>query len=307
MSAPSIITRIAPSPTGLFHLGTARTAYFNYLAAKSNNGKFILRIDDTDTIRNKQEYTDIIFQALDWLGLEPDEVQYQSKRTKLYIAEAKALQNRGKAIELDNGALALLCPYDLPKQFNDTISGAISITQTNRDQIDRKTILLRGENADNKDNKGLPTYQFASTVDDYFMGITWIIRGVDHITNTPKQIAIWQSLNEIYGQVNCPKELPKFTHLGLLMYNGKKLSKRDGAANLLDYREKGYKPEAMLDWMLRLGWAANTPRGQSSKQTDTLGYFTKERALEWFNNGKMKSSACNYDINKLDGAQKCFM
>lgn len=182
------ITRIAPSPTGSLHLGTARTAYTNYLMAKSTGGKFILRIDDTDVERNKDEYTQVILDSLDWLGLEPDEVHYQSQRSDIYAKVAEQLLITNLAKELDNGAIAVdNCIFD--EFFTDTISGEISITHTNKEQIE-KTILVRGG-----EKLGQPTYQFTSIIDDYMLGINHIIRGVDHITNTPKQITIWNALN----------------------------------------------------------------------------------------------------------------
>lgn len=310
------ITRIAPSPTGMFHLGTARTAYFNYLAAKASRGTFILRIDDTDVERNKTEYTKIIIDSLDWLGLVPDKIYYQSERIKLYQSEAKGLLQKGKAIELDNGAIALLCPKELPRSFNDTISGQINITDTNREQIHGKLIMLRGakKSEDGKwDNSslGLPTYQFASALDDYLLDINWIIRGNDHITNTPKQIAVWQSLNETYGEVQCPKPSPQFTHLGMITITDpetnkpKKLSKRDGAASLLWYKEQGYTSEAMLDWMLRLGWSLSVPRGATEEQIQRANQpITKTQAIELIFNGRMKNSPCAYSIDKLNSLQK---
>lgn len=309
-----MITRIAPSPTGLFHLGTARTAYFNYLEAKSSidpisgkpNGKFILRIDDTDVERNKEEYTKVILDSLEWLDLEPDEIYYQSQRVTMYQGEAKILVNSGAAIELDNGAIALRCHQDAcPEYFIDTITGRIRFTETNRLQIHEKLILLRGINKETGDKTklGFPTYQFASVVDDYFMDISNIIRGVDHITNTPKQIAIYNSLNHIYNDLN---EIPKFTHLGLIFKDKKKLSKRDGAASLLWYREQGYTKEAMLDWMLRLGWSVRVPRGDKELERIANGPISKELAIELWNKGAMKNSPCNFDIAKLNSIQKFY-
>jgi len=300
------ITRIAPSPTGMMHIGTCRTAYINYLAAKSSGGTFILRIDDTDIQRNKKEYTDIIFQSLEWLGLKPDKVEYQSKREHLYISEAKNLLFHNKAVELDNGAVALLYPYSMPKLFNDDIAGDIAITETNKEQIDRKTILLRGYQQEKPELLGKPTYQLASIIDDYFMGINYIIRGVDHITNTPKQLAIWMALNEVYGNVQCPKPFPKFAHLGLITQNNKKLSKRDGASSLMDYKEKGYTAEVMLDWLIRMGWSLNIPRGPEAKEMNKLfsQFIPKQKAIEWFFEGKLKNSPCALDIDKLDNRQK---
>lgn len=289
-----MITRIAPSPTGAFHIGTARTAYLNYLYAKTNNGLFILRIDDTDVERNKEEYTNIIIDSLDWLGIHPDKIFYQSKRVGLYQEEARGLLAKNKAIELDNGAIALRCPYDLPRAFMDTISGSIPITDTNREQIDNRLILLRGG-----EHKGSPTYQFASTIDDYFMSIGNVIRGVDHITNTPKQIAIWTAMNEVYSSVNCPKPLPLFTHVGLINKDKKKLSKRDSAASLLWYRDNGYKPEVILNFILFMGWAH-----KDANFSKTYPLVSKELAIRVFMDGHMKNSTANYDDAKLEWLKK---
>ena len=289
-------TRIAPSPTGLFHLGTARTAYFNYLAAKASGGKFILRIDDTDIERNKDEYIQIIFNSLEWLGLEPDEIYMQSKRISLYQSNAMALLAADKAKELDNGAIALILPNNLPEYFTDTLAGNIPITETNKAQIE-KTILLRGLKDTLNDSKWqsetfhLPTYQFASVVDDYFMDINWIIRGVDHITNTPKQIAIWQAIADNMSIDELQIPLPQFTHVGLIYKDKKKLSKRDNAASLLWYKEQGYSPETILNFILRMGWGS---------PLDDNKPISKEQAIKIFAKGQMRAAPSNYDINKLN-------
>lgn len=330
------ITRIAPSPTGLFHLGTARTAYYNYLMARSTGGKFVLRIDDTDTDRNKEEYTQVILDSLDWLGLEYDDIYYQSQRLEIYSKVARSLLEAGKAYQSENGALILKCPEQLPESFIDTIAGEIKITDTNRQQIDGTNgslVLLRGatkidprctyghdrcysigqancpycENWDTS-KLGQPTYQFCSVVDDYYMGINNIIRGVDHITNTPKQIAIFHSL-DFPGNLPDPlvdvMAFPKFTHIGLINKDGKKLSKRDGAASLLWYREQGYTPQVILNWILTLGWALKVPR-DAGKEAQKLANepISKEQAIQIFQRGTMKNSPANYDINKLDWLQK---
>lgn len=310
-------TRIAPSPTGLFHLGTARTAYINYLAAKSTGGEFIIRIDDTDTDRNKNEYIDIIFDSLDWLGLDHGRVYYQSKRLDIYREVARKLLDTGKAIELNNGAVALKSSVCLPESFTDTIAGNIQITQTNREQIDGKLILLRGgdntkfPNIIDDPKYGSPTYQFASVVDDFMMGITNVIRGVDHITNTPKQLAIyiWLTYHNIPKFTPIGGEQLKFTHLGLIFKDKKKLSKRDGAASLLWYKERGYSPEAILNWMLLLGWGLKVPRDSAGSDNKALqraanAPINKAAAIELFTKGTLKNSPCIYDINKLNWLQK---
>ena len=285
----SFITRIAPSPTGMFHLGTARTAYVNYLAARSSNGRFILRIDDTDIDRNKNEYTQIIIDSLDWLSLEPDEIYYQSKRTGVYTDIAEDLVNHKLAKELDNGAVALLWPKNMPASFEDSISGTIPITETNKTQIHEKTILLRGG-----DKLGQPTYQFCSALDDWLMCVNWIIRGTDHISNTPKQIAIRQAVELIDP---CKYNLPKFTHMGLIKYEGKKLSKRDNAASLLWYKEQGYSPAAMLNFLLRLGWS---PKGDNKEHK----FIDKQRAIKLFANGNLSNKPCTYELHKLEAYRK---
>lgn len=273
-------TRIAPSPTGMAHIGTFRTAYFNFLAARSSGGKFILRIDDSDVERNRKECVQPILDGMEWLGLDYDEIHYQSDRVELYQQAARKLKDASLATELDNGALSLVCSGSLLKEFADTIAGNISITDTNKKQIEG-TILLRGEPL-----LGAPTYQFASVFDDIDMGINWIIRGHDHISNTPKQITIWQSLTEA--------PLPKFSHIGLIHKDKKKLSKRDGAASLMEYKAQGYSPDAILNFLLRLGWGPH-------KDDKTTALITKEQALELFlEHGSMKASPANFDQAKLD-------
>jgi glutamyl-tRNA synthetase len=295
----SFTARIAPSPTGMFHLGTARTAYFNYLAAKATGGKFILRIDDTDTERNRQEYVQIVINSLEWLGLIPDETYYQSFRIPLYREQAGALVKAGKAKELDNGAIALILPDNLPEYFTDTLAGTILITETNKAQIE-KIILLRGfkykEGTRNiiVDMEGYhsPTYQFASVVDDYFMGVNWIIRGVDHITNTPKQIAIWQQLRAITDIEEADVYmLPQFTHIGLIYKDKKKLSKRDNVASLLWYKEQGYSPETILNFILRMGWGS---------PLDNNKPISREQAVDMFMKGSMRAAPAGYDEAKLN-------
>lgn len=297
------ITRIAPSPTGLMHLGTARTAYTNYLMAKSTGGKFILRIDDTDVERNKDEYTQVILDSLDWLGLEPDEVHYQSQRSDIYAKVAKSLVESDKAFVADNGAIILKGPTALPETFLDTIAGEIKITETNYEQIHNRVVLMRGG-----DKLGQPTYQFCSVVDDYYMGITSIIRGVDHITNTPKQIAIFNAMpRQNVGHIKSnPPSYPKFTHMGLIFKDKKKLSKRDGAASLLWYKEQGYTPEAMLNWMLLLGWSLRVPRGNKELEKIANAPISKDMAIELFQQGTLKNTPCSFDLNKLNWLQKRF-
>ena len=285
-------TRIAPSPTGNLHLGTARTAYFCWLAARASGGKFILRIDDTDAERHNEEAVNVIYQAMEWLGLDYDETFRQSQRKRIYVQIANELLDAHLAVALDNGAIALKWDANMPRVFHDEIAGDIPITDTNIEQIDRRLILLRGG-----DKQDQPTYQFTSIVDDFHYEVNYIIRGVDHITNTPKQIAIWWALSQ--WSVPKPKEI-KFAHVGLIFKDGKKMSKRDGAASLLTYKEQGYSRDALLNFMLRLGWG---PR----KDDKSNAIISKQQALGLFlTEGKMRNSNAGFDQAKLDWYKKVY-
>lgn len=276
-------TRIAPSPTGEMHLGTMRTAYFNWLAARASGGKFLVRIDDTDKERNQKAPAAAFFTAMGWFGLNWDEAFRQSEYTAFYMAFAFKLLDEKKAIKLPNGAIALHKP-ELPGVWHDEIAGAIAITATNYEQIDERLILLRGDEHGNS-----PTYQLASVVDDWDHDINYIIRGTDHISNTSKQIAIWNALNKCFPDK--AKPLPKFAHVGLLFKNGKKLSKRDSSFSLSNYTD--YNPEAVLNFLLRLGWGPYEDNKANS-------LISKERAVEMFlTHGQMKNSQANIDEQKL--------
>ncbi len=273
-------TRIAPSPTGEMHLGTMRTAYFNWLAARASGGKFLVRVDDTDVKRNQKVVAKAIFTSMGWFGLDFDKEFYQSNNRDLYKRFAWALIKDGSAFVLDNGAIALWKP-ELPGVWHDKIAGDIPITATNYEQIDRRLILVRGN--------GEPTYQLASVVDDWDHCINYIIRGTDHTSNTPKQIAIWNALNKCFPDK--AQKLPKFAHVGLLFKNSKKLSKRDSNFSLSAYVD--YHPEAVLNFLLRLGWGPHEDNKANS-------LISKERAIEMFlTQGQMKNTQANIDEQKL--------
>lgn len=276
-------TRIAPSPTGEMHLGTMRTAYFNWLAARASGGKFIVRIDDTDVKRNQGKVMETIYTAMGWFGLNVDNHIIQSSRTKEYKKYAMMLFEEDLAIQLSNGAVALKLS-ELPAGFRDEIAGDIPITNTNKKQIDERLILLRGDEFNNS-----PTYQLASVVDDWDYDINYIIRGTDHISNTPKQIAIWLALNKCFP--DRAKPLPKFAHVGLLFKDGKKLSKRDSSFSLSNYVD--INSDAMLNFLLRLGWSPY-------KDNKANSIISKGRAVEMFlTQGQMKNSQANVDEQKL--------
>lgn len=267
-------TRIAPSPTGSFHIGTARTAYFNWLAARSTGGQFILRIDNTDEKRNKQEYIDIILEAIEWLGLDYDQLVYQSERFEKHVQMAHELIKQGKAKEIDGGAIVLV-PDHLPSSFRDEIIGPINISQDDKDHCQNLVLIRSGGK--------IPTYQWSCVVDDIDFNINYIIRGVDHVTNTSRQVAIYSTLKS---------NIPKFAHVGLIQLNKKKLSKRDGVSSVLAYKEEGYSPEAILNFILRLGWSVN-PDNKSTAIID------KDMALDLFMKNKMRAAPSNMDMAKL--------
>lgn len=281
-------TRIAPSPTGDMHLGTARTAYFNYLATKASGGKFTLRIDDTDQARNKQEHVDVIFETMRWLGLDYDHVFYQSQRTNIYNEVANKLVHHGLAKVYDNGAIGLNLNNDiwnsLPTSWRDGIAGDVKISNKDRDVIS-SLILMKGD--------GNPAYNFATTVDDATTDITHVIRGHDHISNTAKQFITMHLMNNIGMNIS----IPKYTHVGLIMNNKKKLSKRDNAASMLKYRADGYSPDALLNFMLRLGWAESDGK--------TIRKIPKDDAIRLFlTHGKMRNQHSNMDFGLLNALNK---
>lgn len=268
------VTRIAPSPTGDFHLGTARTAYFNWLAARASGGKFLLRIDDTDLARHNEDSVDVIHACMDWLGLDHDVTFRQSDRLDRYRAVAEDLIARGMARRADNGGI-LLGEIDATA-WTDLIGG-MNEPGPQHHELARGQVLMKAD--------GMPVYHFASVVDDIDSGVNLVIRGIDHHTNTYRHTAI-------YAALGAP--LPQFAHLGLIMLSGKKLSKRDAAASLLGYRDEGIDPDGMLNFLLRMGWGPKV----DDKSTALLD---RAQALALFlDGGRMRSSPASFDRAKLD-------
>jgi glutamyl/glutaminyl-tRNA synthetase len=275
----------------MMHIGTARTAIFNWLVARATGGRFLLRLDDTDVDRNVPEVEQSIFDGLTWLGLDWDEFHRQSDRTDIYRTYASRLLEAGLASRADNGAIVLRWQPRWPRTWKDEIGGERAITNQMVEQIDGRLVLLRGG-----DKLGHATYQYASIVDDYLMGVDFIIRGVEHIANTGKQVAIWEALNEIGHEKDdrARRELPKFAHVGLIFKDGRKMSKRDGASSLLDYRDKGYDPDAIFNFLLRMGWG---PKRDDASST----FMNKEIAKSIFlDGGNMRSANAGFDQHKLD-------
>ena len=302
-----VATRFAPSPTGPLHIGSVRTALFNWLYSKNKNGSFYLRIEDTDKERSKDEYKDQIIKSLKWIGIENDGEEYiQSKKINDHIKVANELLKNGHAYkcycsseeieEQKKRAKQKKIPYiydrkwrdknesDAPKDVKPTIrfKSKIDGTSTLKDlvqgdvEIENNTIedfiILR--------NDGTPTYNLSASVDDHQMNITHIIRGDDHKINTFKQMQIYLAMKW---------ELPSFAHIPLIhTTEGKKLSKRDKASTLDDYSTIGIMPDALRNYLLRLGW--------SYKDKEI---FTKEESIKYFNLEGIGKSPSKLDMSRI--------
>jgi len=307
-------TRFAPSPTGYLHIGGARTALYAWLQARRAGGQFLLRIEDTDRQRSTQAAIDAILQAMAWLGLDYDGAPiYQTDRQARYAEVAQQLLASGQAYyayetraELDamreqalankqkpryNGAARELNlayrddpnrvirfknPLEGTVVFDDLIKGRISIANNELDDM----VIFRPD--------GWPTYNFAVVVDDWDMGITQVIRGDDHINNTPRQINLYQALGV---------PIPQFAHLPMILdENGAKLSKRTGAADVMQYQHAGYLPQALLNYLARLGWSHGDQE-----------IFTIEQLVELFDVSRCNSSASRLDQAKLDWVNQHYL
>ncbi|MEE8359754.1 MAG: glutamate--tRNA ligase [Candidatus Omnitrophota bacterium] len=251
--------RFAPSPTGYLHIGSARTALFNWLFARSKKGTFILRIEDTDKKRSKKKYLKEILESLKWLGLKWDGAPYsQSKRGRFYKMYAKELLDLDKAYKVKGGAVA----FRMPKTrivVEDMVRGPIEFDMT----LENDIVILKSD--------GNPTYNFACVVDDIEMKITHVIRGDDHISNTPKQIALYNALGS---------QSPVFVHIPLILGEDRsRLSKRHGATSIAEYRESGYLPEAMVNFLSLLGWSPGNNREIMSRQ-EIIDAFSLSRIVK---------------------------
>ena len=299
-------TRFAPSPTGYLHIGGARTALFCWLESRHRGGDFILRIEDTDRERSTQEAIDAILQAMAWLGLDYDEGPiYQTQRLDRYRAVAEQMVAAGTAYyayeskdELDAIRNAAQAAGDKPRYdgrareqnlphrddpnrvirfknpqagsvvFEDRIKGRIEISNSELDDL----VIFRSD--------GYPTYNFAVVVDDIDMGITDVIRGDDHINNTPRQINIYEALGA---------KVPLFSHMPMILdQDGAKLSKRTGAADVMQYRDAGYLPHALINYLARLGWSHGDQE-----------IFSREELIALFSVEDVNSKASRLDPAKL--------
>ena len=302
-------SRFAPSPTGYLHIGGARTALFAWLWAKKTSSKFVLRIEDTDKERSTQASVDAILEGMEWLGLDYDEGPiYQSDRTDRYNEVINVLLANGKAYycdcskdrleqmresqiankekpkydgccrqkSLNNGVIRFLNPDEGSVIFNDFVKGEVSIANFELDDL----IISRSD--------GTPTYNLTVVVDDHDMQIDCVIRGDDHINNTPKQINLYEALGW---------DVPKFAHVPMILgSDGSRLSKRHGALNLLSYRDDGFLPEALLNYLVRLGWS------NGDQEIFSIGEMIELFELENINN-----SPASFNQEKLDWMNQSYI
>ncbi len=303
-------TRFAPSPTGYLHIGGARTALFSWAFARKMGGEFILRIEDTDLERSTQASVQAILDGMAWLGIDWDEgPYYQMQRMERYKAvvdqlleaghayycyaskeELEAMREgqkargekprydgrwrpeAGKTLAVPPAGVTPVIRFRTPREgevtFHDMIKGPITVANGELDDL----VIVRGD--------GVPTYNFGVVVDDWDMGITHVIRGDDHVNNTPRQINILKALGA---------PVPTYAHVPMILgQDGERLSKRHGAVSVLQYRDEGYLPEALLNYLARLGWS----HGDDEK-------FDLNQFVEWFDVAHVSHSAARFDASKL--------
>ncbi len=307
-----VITRFAPSPTGYLHVGGARTALFSYLYARHHGGQFELRIEDTDAVRSTEASVNAIFEGMNWLGLEHDsEVKYQSKNLARYHEVIDQLLDKKQAYYCDcskerldkireqqmkNGEkprydgkcrglgleksvdsiIRFKTPQSGEVHFKDGVRGDITVANAELDDL----VIARAD--------GMPTYNFSVVVDDADMGITHVIRGDDHINNTPRQINIYQTLG---------LPVPEFAHVPMILGDdGARLSKRHGAVSVMQYSEDGYLPEAVLNYLVRLGWSHGDQE-----------LFSKDEMVQLFDLSGVNKSPSAFNTTKLKWINQQYM
>jgi glutamyl-tRNA synthetase len=264
------VVRFAPSPTGFLHIGGVHTALFNWLFARHEGGEFRLRIENTDTSREVDTATEQIQESLSWLGLDWDgELTFQLDRMERCREEAQRLVAEGKAYE-DEGAIRMRMPDEGTTAWDDLIRGRIEYPNEKIEDL----VIVRAD--------GRPTYNFASPIEDWLDGITHVLRGDDHISNTPKQVQILEALGA---------PLPEYGHLAnILGPDGKKLSKRHGATSVEEFREQGYIPEALVNFLALLGWSYD----------DKTTVMSRDEIVERFTLDRVGASPAVFDFQKLD-------
>jgi glutamyl-tRNA synthetase len=270
MRRMSVVVRFAPSPTGYLHIGGVHTALFNWLFARHEGGEFRLRIENTDTSREVAEAVEQIQDSLRWVGLDWDgPLTFQLDRIERCQEEARRLLDEGKAYE-DESAIRIRMPKDGVTAWDDGIRGRIEYPNDKLEDL----VAVRAD--------GRPTYNFASPVEDWLDGITDVIRGDDHISNTPKQIRILEALGA---------PVPRYAHVGMLYgTDGKKLSKRHGATSVAEFRAEGYIPEALVNYLALLGWSYD----------DRTEFMTRDELVERFTLERVGASPAVFDYAKLD-------
>ena len=261
--------RFAPSPTGFLHLGSARTALFNWLHARHTNGQFLLRIEDTDKVRSEKKFLDEILEDLKWLGMNWDEEPiYQSQRFDTYRKKAEEILSKDKAYR-EGEAIIFKVEKGRDVEFEDIIHGKIT---TNTDTI-KDQVMIKSD--------GSPTYNFSCVIDDVSLEITHVLRGDDHISNTPKQILFYEALG---------LTPPKFGHMPLILGpDGAKLSKRHGGVSVEEYKREGFLPEALANYLILLGWFP----GEAQE------ILSLEEAVKLFDIDDMSDVQAKFDIQKL--------
>lgn len=308
----AVVTRFAPSPTGYLHVGGARTALYSWLVAKAQGGKFVLRIEDTDRERSTQPAIDAILEGMQWLGLNWDEgPYYQTKRFDRYehyieqlLAEDKAYKCYCSTERLDAMREEQMAAGEKPRYdghcrdnpnvsgdryvvrfrnpqtgsvvFDDHIRGRIEFANTELDDL----IIARSD--------GTPTYNFCVVIDDWEMNITHVVRGEDHINNTPRQINILKALGA---------PVPEYAHVSMILGDdGKKLSKRHGAVSVMQYRDDGYLPEAVLNYLVRLGWSHGDQE-----------IFSVDEMIQYFSLDDVNKAASAFNTEKLNWLNQHYM
>jgi glutamyl-tRNA synthetase len=266
----SIRVRMAPSPTGLLHIGGVRTFLFNWLFARGRGGECLLRIENTDTSREVEESVAQVERSLEWLGIDWDgETTFQLDRMGKAQQEARRLVAEGTAYE-DDGAIRIRMPDEGVTAWDDAIKGRIEFPNVELEDL----VLVRSD--------GRPTYNFASPLEDWLDGITHVIRGDDHVSNTPKQLHVLSALGA---------DPPVYAHVpSVFGEDGKKLSKRHGAVSVDEFRDAGYVPEALMNFLALLGWA---PDGETT-------IMSRDELVERFSLERVGSSPATFDYAKLD-------
>jgi glutamyl-tRNA synthetase len=261
---------MAPSPTGFLHVGTARTFLFNWLFARQQGGECLLRIENTDTSREVAESVEQIQGSLAWLGIDWDgPVSFQLDRMERCQGEARRLVGEGRAYE-DEGAIRFRMPDEGVTAYDDLVLGRVEVRNEHLDDL----VIVRSD--------GRPTYNFASPVEDWLDGITHVVRGPDHISNTPKQIQILEALG---GSV------PRYGHVpNINGPDGKKLSKRHGSTSLDEFRVAGYVPAALMNFLALLGWSYD----------DRTTIMSRDELIERFSFDRVGASPATFDYKKLD-------